>query len=90
MSRLYFNTILLLIVLIISHVVVWHMDKELHVARMDYRKEIENKKYHFLREERLQLEKLQKQSLQEWSKGKDGYVQMPIDRAFDYYLRDFK
>ncbi|WPU66066.1 hypothetical protein [Peredibacter starrii] len=90
MSRLYFNTLLLIILLALSHVLVWQMDKGLHHARKDYRKEIEGKSYPYLRKERLQIEKIQKKSLKTWAKGKDGYIQMPINRAFDYYLRDLK
>ena len=90
MSRLYFNTLLLFILLALSHVLVWQMDKGLHLARKDYRKEMENKIYPYLKKERLQIEKLQKKKLRKWAKGKDGYIQMPIDRAFDYYLRDLQ
>ena len=90
MSRVYLNAFFLLLILALSHVLVWQMDKKVYYARKEYRTEINNKKFPYLKAERLQIEKLQKKSLKKWSKENNGFIQMPINRAFDYYLRGLK
>ena len=87
MNRVYLNTFFLLIILVLSHVLVWYMDRDLHKARVVRHEEIKKTTYPLLKTERLQIQKEQRDRLNNWSKERNGFVQMPIDRAFDYYLR---
>lgn len=92
MSRVYFNAFLLLLILGLSHVLVWRMDQGLYRAQVNRQEEIKKMHYPSLKKERLTLKALQEKSLNEyrWIKERNGHVQIPIDRAFDYYLRDHK
>ena len=82
--------IVFIVVLIFSHAYVYFLNDEIHQAR---KKEYEDMILTIpepIREMRLKLDETQIKQLQSYKKldgERSGYVEIPIDRAFDYYLQ---
>lgn len=89
MKRVYYAGIFIFFCIAIAHVIVWFINHDIHAKQVVQYEAIGKKEYHFLKKERLKLESEQEKSLERYQRLDKGssYVQIPIERAFDYYLR---
>jgi hypothetical protein len=80
---------LLVILLGAIHLFIWPLNKDLYQNHVEQRKQFPRSDVKWFSEKRINYEAQKTQNLQEykWLDKRNGYVQIPIERAFDYYLR---
>jgi uncharacterized membrane protein YhiD involved in acid resistance len=79
-----------IVVLIFSHAYVWFLNDEIHQARKKEYDDMILTIPESIRSIRAKLEAKQLRELHSYKKldgERSGYVEIPIDRAFDYYLQ---
>ena len=79
----------LIILLGFSHGVTWLLNRSLQEKLEIQQKSINPDLYKDIKTQRLEIESPQIESLKQykWLNKRKGNVQIPIDRAYDYYLR---
>ena len=89
MKTVYYGGLFIFFCLALAHGIVWLMNKDMHEKQLTQYQEVQKKEYHYLKKERLSLESQQEKSLERYERLEKGspYAQIPIERAFDYYLR---
>lgn len=87
MKKTILGILALFISLFIVHLMIWPLDKPLTHKLQNQRKE--TRKFVMIKDERLGLEAAQKKELTEykWIDQRKEYAKIPLERAFDYYLR---
>jgi hypothetical protein len=78
--------------MMVIHGWLWFIDQDLYTALLGQKKENESRKVATIKEQRLELHAKQSRRLQEYrvSDKRNIYAEIPLERAFDYYLRSLK
>lgn len=87
MKKTIFAVVGLFISLLIIHLLIWPLNKSLTSKLQDQRKTA--KEFVMIKDQRLLLEAAQKKEINEykWIDQRKEYAKIPLERAFDYYLR---
>lgn len=92
MKRLGKFTFAFVMLALIIHGWLWHMNENLYKNLAGQEKANETRRVRTIKEQRLALEAKQRKELHEFRviDERNGYAEIPLERAFDYYLRSLR
>lgn len=89
MKKIIYATFVLVAILAGTHLFLWPLNQDIYKSHVKQRNEFQRKPIENFSDFRMKYEAQQKDNLNRYRRieKRSEYVQIPIERAFDYYLR---